>query len=63
MAYEATSSAQGEIVISGDFKGTADLPTLVDSGATAGAYKLVKRVSVDKKGRTTQWRALQLQAL
>lgn len=50
---KASASVDGEIILGGDLTGTADSPQLVKSGVAAGTYEMVKRITIDSKGRTT----------
>lgn len=47
----ATTSAEGEIVLSGDLCGTATFPQLVSTGVIPGTYSPVQTMFVDAKGR------------
>jgi len=47
----ATTSTEGEIVLGGDFTGTASVPILINTGVTSGTYNLSKYLTCDLKGR------------
>lgn len=48
---KASSSVEGEIVLGGDFTGTASVPVLINTGVTSGTYLLSKYITCDLKGR------------
>jgi hypothetical protein len=50
---QATTTTEGEIVLSGDLTGDGNSPQLRASGVTPGSYTPVQRMYVDSKGRIT----------
>jgi hypothetical protein len=52
---QATNSTEGTIVLGGDLAGSDALtPRLRPSGVTQGTYQVLKKASIDAKGRITQ---------